>query len=160
MTDTRTELVRAEEERFAQIHGLLEHLTPEQMREPGYTEDWSVRDVVAHLACWCAEAARHLEQLRLGTYDLTREDEKAISRDVDAINQRFHDACRDLSLDDVKVEWASSRFRMLQEWDDLPEVSGRAAGWFRSSGPEHYDEHLPRLREWVAELTGARTGGS
>jgi hypothetical protein len=26
--------------------------------------------------------------------------------------------------------------------------------WVRKAGPEHYAEHLPRLREWVKELIG------
>jgi hypothetical protein len=160
MTGARTELVRAEDERFAELRDLVHSLNPAQVQERGYTEEWSVRDMLAHLACWCAEAARRLEQLRLGTYDLDRDGERAFNRDIDRINREFHEACRDLSLDDVRAEWAASRFRMLQEWDDLPELTPRAQAWFRTSGPEHYDEHLPRLREWVAELTGAATGGS
>ena len=24
--------------------------------------------------------------------------------------------------------------------------------WIRKAGPDHYTEHLPRLREWVSEL--------
>ena len=160
MTDPRLELVRAEDRRFEEVHDLVERLSPQQLQEPGYTDEWSVRDMLAHLACWCAEAARRLEQLRLGTYDLDREGERALDRDVDRLNREFHDACRDLSLDDVRAESAASRFRMLQEWDDLAEVTRRAEAWFRTCGPEHYDEHLPRLREWVAELTGARASGS
>ena len=26
--------------------------------------------------------------------------------------------------------------------------------WLRKAGPDHYAEHLPRLREWVKELSG------
>ena len=28
----------------------------------------------------------------------------------------------------------------------------KADRWIRKSGPEHYEEHLPRLREWVKEV--------
>ena len=44
---------------------------------------------------------------------------------------------------------------MLSEWNELPEVTPDAEEWFRESGPEHYQEHLPRLREWVKELRAA-----
>jgi enoyl-CoA hydratase len=37
----------------------------------------------------------------------------------------------------------------------LSEATPEAVFWIRKSGAEHYDEHLPRLREWVAELRGA-----
>ncbi len=160
MSDAKRELIQAEDTGFTEIHDLVERLTPQQLEEPGYTQEWSVRDTLAHLACWCAEAARRLEQLRMGTYDLDRDGERALGSDVDEINARFHEACRDLSLDDVRAEWAASRYRMLQEWDDVEELSGRAVAWFRTCGPEHYDEHLPRLREWVAELTGASVPGA
>ena len=33
---------------------------------------------------------------------------------------------------------------------DPPE---EATWWVRKSGPEHYDQHVPRLQEWVDELT-------
>jgi hypothetical protein len=41
---------------------------------------------------------------------------------------------------------------MLEEWGRLPEPNRLAQGWFRESGPKHYEEHLPRLREWAEEV--------
>jgi len=152
VTRSKAELLRLEDEGYAEVHELLGALTPQQLAEPGLEGDWSAKDLIAHLASWCSEAARHIEQIRLGTYDLTRADERAIDRDIDAINRRFHDANRELSLGDVKAELAASRFRMLEELDLIPEVTKTCAGWFHASGPGHYDEHLPRLREWVAGL--------
>jgi len=35
-------------------------LTDEQMMEPGITGDWSVRDILAHVTWWEAEALKHL----------------------------------------------------------------------------------------------------
>lgn len=154
MSDRKLALLRAEDERFGEIHRLVERLTPQQLEEPGYSEEWSARDLIAHLACWCAEAARSLEQIRLGTYRGESEE------DVDVVNARFHDACRGLSLDDVKAELAAGRYRMLQEWGDVVDLTPEAVTWFRESGPEHYDDHLPRLRRWVAELTGTPVGSS
>ena len=45
---------------------------------------------------------------------------------------------------------------MLQEWYALREQTDEAAWWVRKSGPEHYAEHLGRLREWVDELVSRR----
>ena len=33
-----------------------------------------------------------------------------------------------------------------------PDPPEEATWWIRKAGAEHYAEHLPRLREWVAEL--------
>jgi hypothetical protein len=46
---------------------------------------------------------------------------------------------------------------MLQVLVELREPSDEAAWWIRKSGCDHYVEHLPRLREWVAELLARRT---
>ena len=50
---------------------------------------------------------------------------------------------------------------MLQEWGALGEVTPDAERWIRKSGADHYAEHLPRLREWVAEIqTGSKASGT
>jgi hypothetical protein len=152
----RDELIRLEDKRYAELDAVLDSLTPEQMEEPGYTAEWSVKDLMAHLAAWCSEASRYFQQMRMGTYGLTEDDIAAIDRDIDAINRRFYEASRDLSMHDVKAEWFSSRSQMLLDWGVLPEVDGAAAYWFRECGPKHYEDHLPRLREWVGELARQR----
>ena len=144
--------MRLEDESYAELDALLDSLTPQQMEEPGYTDRWSVKDLMAHLAAWCSEAARYFQQMRMGTYQLTRDDIAAMDRDIDAINRRFYEASRDLSMHDVKAEWFSARSQMLLDWGQLRDVDGNAEYWFMECGPKHYADHLPRLREWVAEL--------
>jgi len=41
-------------------------------------------------------------------------------------------------------------------WAELPEVTPAAEYWAHKSGPEHVNEHLPRLEAWVDELTARR----
>jgi hypothetical protein len=91
-----------------------------------------------------AEAAHVLERIRLGTY----EDRKL---EVDAMNRWFYEICRDLDLVGVKCGLQSSRVRMLQEWYALPDITPLAEEWFRESGPEHIDEHLPDLERFVRD---------
>ena len=146
MTTDRTELGVAEEARWGELAELVSSLTPEQLEEHAYTEDgWSVKDLMAHIAAWLAEAAQVFEQIRYGTYRTER-------RDVDALNRRFYEANKDLPAPVVRAQCAAARNRMLVEWSALPEITPEAREWFRESGPEHYAEHLPRLRDWVRSL--------
>ncbi|MGH8945652.1 MAG: maleylpyruvate isomerase N-terminal domain-containing protein [Acidimicrobiia bacterium] len=129
-----------------EIHSLVDSLTPEELLEPGYySEGWTVRDLMAHLGAWLAEGGLLLEQIRAGTY---REGEL----DVEATNQRFFELMEGLPFDIVYVQGWASRWRMLGVWRELPEITDAAAGWLAKVGAQHYEEHLPRLREWVAEL--------
>jgi hypothetical protein len=54
----------------------------------------------------------------------------------------------------------AGRTRMVQEWYALCEQTDEAAWWARKSGPEHYSEHIGRLREWVDELIGRRSAAT
>jgi hypothetical protein len=45
---------------------------------------------------------------------------------------------------------------MIAEWYTLLEPNDEAAWWIRKAGADHYGEHTPRVREWVAELIARR----
>ena len=69
-------------------------------------------------------------------------------------NKVFYDDMRDTTFADVRAQGIAARNRMLRAWRSLPEASEEADRWIAKSGPEHYAEHLPRLKDWVAELSG------
>ena len=143
---TKRELCLAEDRGWAELVELIESLTLGQAEEPGYEPGgWSVRDLMVHVAAWQAEAARVLQQIGEGTY----RDEPL---DVEAMDARFLDANRGLPLPVVRAELWAARTRMISELNELADPSPEAEEWFRESGPAHYEEHLPRLREWVSEL--------
>ena len=150
--DRRAELCRSEDGTWAEILRLVESLRPEELERPGYSADgWSVKDLLAHLAAWQAEAGQVFGQIRNGTFERRR-------LDVDAMNRVFYDANKDQPLSVVRAEVYAARTRMLSGFANLPEVTPEAEEWFRESGPAHYDEHLQRLREWVRELQEMEAG--
>jgi Mycothiol maleylpyruvate isomerase N-terminal domain len=145
VTDVKRELLERDDAAWAELRSLIDGLTPEEAADPGYNGDWSVKDLIAHIGSWFAEAATMLEQMRMGTY--TRE-----RIDVDGLNDRWVETWRDQELPVIKAELMAARARMLEEWDRLQDVDAEAKRWFSESTVEHYQEHLPRLREWIAQL--------
>jgi hypothetical protein len=137
----------AEEERlWTELHRLVDSLPEDEIAEPGYfAEGWSAKDLVAHIGSWLAEAGVVLEQVRFGTF-------RPEEIDIDAMNKTFYDAMHDVAFRDVRVQGVAARNRMLRAWRSLPQDSPEADRWISKAGPEHYAEHLPRLREWVGEL--------
>lgn len=136
----------AEDAGWNELHARMDSLTPEEAARPGYyPEGWSAKDLLAHIGSWLALASVVLERIREGTY---RREEI----DIDSMNGVFLESMKDVRLDIVRAQAAAARTRMLLEWGELPEVTPEAAFWIRKAGAEHYGEHLPRLREWVAEL--------
>jgi hypothetical protein len=146
---TKGDLIRKEDEAWAELRGLLSAVSADVMLEDGYQPEWSIKDLLAHLACWMAEAAQALQQIRLGSY-------RRVELDEDEMNRMFWETCRDLDLHDVWAQIHSARGRMLEELDLLPEdrLDDHATAWFRDSGAAHYREHLPRLGKWLEDLEG------
>ncbi len=141
-----SELLAAEDAGWEELHALLDSLSPDQAEQPGYyPEGWCAKDVLAHIGAWLAEAGVVLERILVGTY-------RPEEIDVDAMNEQFLEAMGDLPLRTVQAQAWAARTRMLQAWQALPALTPDAAFWISKSGAEHYAEHLPRLREWVAEL--------
>jgi uncharacterized protein DUF1706 len=147
MTDRKTELIREEDQAWAELHSWLDRLTREQAIGPGLTADWSVKDLMAHIASWWAEANAELERMRFGTFRLER-------RDIDEVNRRFYETNRDLDLMTVRAELYASRNMALEALWNLDEITPDAEEWFLESGPLHYREHLPDLERFVKETVG------
>lgn len=116
------------------------------METPGYfAEGWSAKDLVAHVGSWLAEAGVVLERMRFGTY-------RSEELDIDSMNRQFYEAMKDVPFRTVRAQASAARNRMLRAWGSVGDNTPDADTWIRKAGPERYAEHLPRLREWVAEL--------
>jgi hypothetical protein len=146
---TLTETLLADEDRlWVELHALVDSLPTDKVDRPGYFEEgWSAKDLVAHIGTWLAEAAVVLERIRFGTY---RREEI----DIDAMNEVFFAAMHDVAFMDVRSQGSAARNLMRRAWGALDGPSEEADWWIRKAGPEHYAEHLPRLREWVTDIGG------
>lgn len=138
-----------------EVLALVRSLTPAECLEPGYYRDpdWTVRDLVAHLGTWMAEAQIQLERLNAGTYE-------GHEVDVDALNAALLAGMEGQPWDVAWVQAQSARSWMLEVWNALREPSDEAMWWIRRGAADHYAEHFERLHEWTAELVGRRGRGN
>lgn len=142
------DLLQEEERLWTELHTLVDSLPRDKVDEPGYfAEGWSAKDLVGHIGSWLAQAGVVLERIRFGSY-------RPEEIDIDAMNRVFYVDMRDVAFTDVRAQGIAARNRMLRAWRSLPEASEEADRWIAKAGPDHYAEHLPRLRDWVAELSG------
>jgi hypothetical protein len=143
--------IEAERQGWYEVAALVRSLTPAECLVPGYYRDpdWTVRDVVAHLGTWLAEAATQFARIGAGTYE-------GHDIDIDGLNAEFLAAMQGQSWDVAWTQANAGRHRMIMEWYRFSEPSDEAAWWIRKAGSEHYEEHIGRLREWVEELVARR----
>jgi hypothetical protein len=145
--------VELEGARWAEIRALVEMLDPDEILAPGYyfvDPSWSVKDLVAHLGAWMAEAREQLLDIAARSY-------VPHEVDVEGRNAATLAAAKTESWDDVWAGTNGARAWMLEAWFGLREPSDAANQWVRKAGAEHYGEHLGRLRAWVAEVIYLRT---
>jgi hypothetical protein len=119
---------------------------------PGVMEDWSVRDLVHHVARWCEHGSEALDLVSSG-----RGAEFGYStRETDAMNAEFLAEGRATSpWDALAREGAAFEgFRMRVAGLDpslLPVRLGNGdpvEAVVRYDGPDHYAEHTAHLRAW------------
>ncbi|MCC6618865.1 MAG: maleylpyruvate isomerase N-terminal domain-containing protein [Chloroflexi bacterium] len=119
---------------------------------PGVMEDWSVRDLVVHVAAWSEHGADALELAGAGRGDEFDYD----STKTDAMNDRILTDARatapGAALD--RETAALNRFRAAIAGLDpalLTLVLGNGdtvAAVIQYDGPDHYAEHTAHLRAW------------
>jgi len=144
--------IEIESSRWAEIVALVELLTPEEHLAPGYFRDpaWSVKDLVAHLGWWHAEARSELLKIATQMYE-------PHDFDIDRRNAETLATRKTEPWDLVWSQATAARVWMLEAWFGLGGRSTAANRWVRKAGAEHYGEHLDRLRAWTAELIDLRT---
>jgi len=133
----------------------LEAVDADLVTVPGVMEDWSVRDIVVHVAAWCEHASAALELASAG-----RGDEFAYSTgETDAMNVRILEEARRTSPSAAlqREESAYLAFRERVEGLDpsllaLRLGNGDTVGEVIAyDGPDHYAEHTDHLRAWFAQ---------
>ena len=98
----------------------LAALSPEDMLRPGVVGEWSVKDVLAHLADWEAHMLVWVETARRGD-PVEGPDPDLNWRRFDLFNQRIYEAHRDQSLDDVLEYFRSAHRRFMDMVEAMPE---------------------------------------
>ncbi len=119
---------------------------------PGVMGDWSVRDLVVHVAAWSEHGADALELATNG-----RGAEFGYSKaDTDAMNERIlADARVTAPMGALRREAAAfTRFRETLAALDAPLLDlvlgngDTVEAVVRYDGPDHYAEHTAHLRAW------------
>ena len=130
---------------FVQLLGDDERLAPGYYRNP----DWSVKDLIAHLGAWMAEARVQLLDIAARSY---------VPHEVD-VEERNAATLAAMKAEPWEQVWSQTngaRAWMLEAWFALRGPDEAANQWIRKAGAEHYGEHLSRLRDWVAEIIDLR----
>ena len=134
--------------------GALAVVDQDLVTVPGVMDDWSVRDLVVHVAWWLQHGADAIALAAAG-----RGDEFGYSpSETDAMNARILEEGRATSPAEAlnREESAFAAFRQAFADLDASKLTLRLGNGdtveevIRYDGPDHYAEHTTHLRAWFS----------
>lgn len=142
---TKTELLAEIKIQRQRLEKNLAGLSVEELRRPGVCGDWSIKDILAHLAAW--------EQMFMGWYAVGLRGETPDlpwPGKLHQTNQEIYERYRAASLESVQALFAESYCQMLAWVESLPDEElftpgkyawlngARLADWTASNTFNHY----------------------
>jgi uncharacterized protein (TIGR03083 family) len=120
-------------------------LTDASMLRPGVVGEWSVKDLLAHIAIWEDETMKALPLLLQGK-------RPPPYNGIDRFNAEQIAARSHLSLPEARQQLNETHRRLLTYLETLPEpyfvTESRVRRRLRLDTYGHYPEHTEAIREW------------
>jgi hypothetical protein len=145
------------------LESILEGLSNAQLTQPGVVADWSIKDILAHIAAW-----ERLAQDRIHAA-LTGEPLKfpvITGLDfVDKFNAEVYEKNKDIPLEEIQSEFRASHHDFVRQIESLDETflpQKLPFDWagdltvqviISSNTHWHYPEHLDSIKKWLAKNT-------
>ncbi|EFH84799.1 ClbS/DfsB family four-helix bundle protein [Ktedonobacter racemifer] len=157
----KAELLEMMECGYTAFEAFLAPLSEAQLTESGVSGDWSLKDILVHLATWQGRAAQILEAAQRNEQPQLTPSIKT-DEEVDQFNHATFAANRSRPPVEVKQDFHASYQQILAATEALSEedlfdpghfawMKGNAL-WTVAKGDTfgHYDEHKPTIEAWLA----------
>jgi uncharacterized protein (TIGR03083 family) len=157
VTVDKAQILRDLDAAWSDTKSLVDSIPDGEMAQAGVVEQWSVKDLLGHMAFWANKAAQNLKALNAGLeYEIeTPGGDEA----VNSWNARESAARKDKSLADLRAEWVRSFDDARSAFDATPaeKLEIEVKGWpqiqrFLGDTTIHYREHENHIRTWLKQL--------
>ncbi len=124
-------------------------LTESQMTQPGVTGEWSVKDILAHVATWEEEALKSLPLIMQGRRLPRYKDQYG---GLDAFNALMTEKKRNLSLSNILNQIETTHQQLIAYINSAPEEMFSSETRFRHrlrlDTYSHYPIHTRAIQAW------------
>lgn len=160
---TKHDLLNSAQKQYDALNALLATLTADELVVPGIMGEWSIKDILAHLAAW--------SDLAMGWYRAQERGEVVQApapgykwNETPALNQKIYEENRDMSLGDVRAWLERSHEEMMRLIGSLsdeelwtPELcswsSSPMGQSFVSATASHYEWARSEIRKGLRNRT-------
>lgn len=162
---TKDELLKNLHEEQARWEALLDQIGEAHMDEPGVAEDWSIKDIVAHLTGWRQRTVMRLQTAQRGAGEPLPPWPAHLQTD-DEINDWIYESNRYRSVHEVLTASRQTFQQLVSAITALPEaelLDPQRFTWLEgeplsaaSLFSHFHEEHEPDMRAWLAQQTKTR----
>jgi hypothetical protein len=163
----RDHMLAAIREQFDEWNGFLEELSPNQINTPMAPSEWTVKDVLAHLAAWEQRsiarftAARANQTPEMPSWVPEGEDPES-DANLEKVNERIYRGYKNLSWEKVLEGWRDGYLKLqdlasrveepvLLNSDRFPWLDGYSLADVLLGAYDHHAEHLANVQSWMSE---------
>jgi len=163
-TMTKDQLLDRIEREHATFTGSFAHLSDAQMTQPGVQNEWSIKDILAHISFWHRRMSYLIDcALRGEPFARLRNEGEDGDAAINRVNAENEAANKHRPLAEVRAEYAQAYEQALASVSRLADndlgadsrlsafLGGSLLELIAGDTYEHYQEHLPAIQAWVAQ---------
>jgi hypothetical protein len=154
---SKGDATRELERHWAALRSVGESVPDEEIAQPGVVEEWSVKDIVGHIAFWADRGAATLRASNTGSFEglVWGEGETW----VDDWNERESQARKDRPYAEIRGELLKAHEAARQALEaatndtlNAPFRGNTVADFYIGDTYTHYKEHAEQIKAWLHEM--------
>jgi len=148
----KNQLIAKLDKAWQEFGSAFEGLSEAEITAPGVVEDWSVKDLIAHVTWWEEEALKHLPEILAG---IRPKRYSVLYGGIDAFHAQMTERMTGSSLAEVLERHGATHRRLIeyirQAPDDQITTETRFRRRIRLDTYGHYPEHTRAIWAWRGE---------
>ena len=161
---SKTEILRLIKEERKKLDTIIQELSHEQLTQPGVHGEWSIKDIIVHIAVWEERGTEWIKSFAKGIKPhiplkgYTRDD-------YGKLNQQTYEENRNRPWEEVLIFSQETYKKLITTIDEFPAanldlsfqfdsfrsktITGRDVIFFRYL---HYQSHLEKISAWMKSM--------
>jgi uncharacterized protein (TIGR03083 family) len=153
----KADVMKSLDSAWDELRSLIDSMSQAEMLEPGVVDEWSVKDLLGHIAFWADRAANTLTMVAAGRGDKVPGPET--EDELNEWNAREAAAREGKTLEELRTDWERAHGAARAALEGFPEdkldepFKERTVVFsFGADTFAHYQEHLSQIREWLRQM--------
>ena len=154
---TRSDVLKSLDHSWDELSAVIDSMSEPEMVEPGVVEDWSIKDLLGHMAFWADRAANTLAEVKAGRGSEVSGPET--ETELDEWNAREFAVREGKNLAQLREEWERAHEAARAAIEAFPEEKLDEAFKdhtvvfeFGADTFAHYQQHAAQISAWLRQM--------